>query len=167
MVKIIQKEDPLLRKKAVNVKKSDIGSTKIRRILESMKSALDACDDGVAIAAPQIGKSLRIFVISKKVLGDDAENDLVFINPKISKLSRKKVEMEEGCLSIRWLYGKVKRSERASVEALDEEGNKFTRGGSNLMAQIFQHETDHLDGVLFTDKARDVVEMNPADINNE
>ena len=67
--------------------------------------------------------------------------------------------MEEGCLSVRFLYGKVERAVKASVEAFDENGNKFTKGGSGLIAQIFQHETDHLNGALFIDKAKDVTEL--------
>jgi peptide deformylase len=69
--------------------------------------------------------------------------------------------MPEGCLSVRWLYGNVLRSTKASIEAYDEFGNKFTRGGSGLLAQIFQHETDHLNGVLFIDTAEDVEDMPP------
>ncbi len=134
-----------------------------------MKSALDAEDDGVAIAAPQIGVPLRIFIVSGRVLNfikgdaDDAPRypDIVFINPKITKLSKEKEFMEEGCLSVRWLYGKVKRSTKASIEAYDENGNFFKKGASGLMAQIFQHETDHLNGILFTDTAKDLEEIDP------
>ncbi len=134
-----------------------------------MKKALESQDDGVAIAAPQIGVPLRIFVISGKVLnfikGEDDDSprypDMVFINPKITKLSKEKKLMEEGCLSVRWLYGKVRRSTKASIEAYDENGNFFKKGGSGLMAQIFQHETDHLEGVLFTDTAKDLEEIDP------
>jgi peptide deformylase len=69
--------------------------------------------------------------------------------------------MEEGCLSLRWLYGKVKRSARVTVEAYDEEGKKFSRGAGGLLAQIFQHEIDHLNGRLFIDTATDVVNIPP------
>ena len=93
---------------------------------------------------------------------EDAEiKDLVFINPKISKLSRDKDWMPEGCLSVRWLYGKTFRSKKATITAYDENGQKFTRGASGLLAQIFQHETDHLNGVLFIDHAKDVKEELP------
>ena len=64
--------------------------------------------------------------------------------------------MEEGCLSVRDYYGKIKRSTKATVRAYDENGNPFERGGSRLLAQIFQHEIDHLNGTLFTDSAKDV-----------
>ncbi|MFA6463651.1 MAG: peptide deformylase [Candidatus Paceibacterota bacterium] len=164
--KIIQAEDKTLRAKAKEVKIDEITSPAIKKILEQMKKSLEKESDGVAIAAPQIAVSLRIFVISKRAFeittGKDGEfEDQVFINPIITKLSKEKEEMEEGCLSVRWKYGKVMRSEKATIKAYDENGKKFTRGASGLIAQIFQHETDHLDGVLFIDKAKDVVDLPP------
>lgn len=161
-------EDNVLRDTAREVPLSDIQSEPIQDVITRMKQALASQDDGVAIAAPQINESWRIFVVSGKVFDIDTpedarstHDDLVFINPKITKLSKKLEEMEEGCLSVRWLYGKVDRHEKAEVEAWNEKGEKFTRGGSGLLAQIFQHEIDHLDGTLFIDKARDVHEYDP------
>ena len=87
--------------------------------------------------------------------------DLIFINPKISKLSREKDWVPEGCLSVRWLYGQTFRSKKALITAYDEKGKKFTRGASGLLAQIFQHETDHLNGILFIDHAKDIKEELP------
>ena len=172
MVSILQKEHKTLRQVAKEVPISQIGSVKIQKILKNMKTLLASQEDGVAIAAPQIGESLRIFIISGKVLGyikGDEEGkkkypDMVFINPKITKLSREKKFMEEGCLSVRYLYGQVNRSVKATVEAYDEKGEFFKKGSTGLMAQIFQHETDHLDGVLFTDFAKDLEEITPDDM---
>ena len=76
----------------------------------------------------------------------------------LTDLSREKEWMPEGCLSVRPLYGKTFRSVKATVVAYDENGKKFTRGASGLLAQIFQHETDHLKGILFIDHAKDVKE---------
>jgi peptide deformylase len=87
--------------------------------------------------------------------------DQVFINPEIVKLSRTRKDMEEGCLSVRYLYGQVKRATKARVRARDEQGAPFEAGGSGLVAQIFQHECDHLDGVLFIDKASDLHDAPP------
>ena len=139
-----------------------------------MKKALGEQDDGVAIAAPQIGVSLSIFVMSgkavlyenaKKYGNDNVEKvippDIVFINPEIIKISKKRVSLPEGCLSVRWLYGKTKRAEKARVQAFNEEGKLFEYGGSGLIAQIFQHETDHLKGILFIDHATDIQDMPP------
>lgn len=171
IIPIVQKEDPVLRREAAPVPAALIPSEKIRGVIADMKSALASQPDGVAIAAPQIGAPLRIFIVSGKILGrlrskkrateSAPERDAVFINPTIKKISKKNLFMEEGCLSVRYLYGRVKRATRATVAAKDEQGKPFERGGSGILAQIFQHELDHLDGVLFTDKAIDVHELSP------
>jgi peptide deformylase len=170
MPNILQRDNPALRLKAKPVAASDIGSAKLDNILADMRTAMSSQKDGVAIAAPQIGVPLQIFMVSgallkkadKNYAGD--ESDLVFINPKITRLSKEKKNMEEGCLSVRWLYGKVPRSTRASITALNEKGGKISRGASGLLAQIFQHECDHLNGILFTDKADEVWEMTKEEI---
>ena len=170
MVEIIQRDNKVLRQKAKTVSLEDISSDHVKTVLKNMKIAMHSQKDGIAIAAPQIGESVRIFMISGELLNkvDDKyaedKKDMIFINPKITKLSKEKRNMEEGCLSVRWLYGDVKRSTRASLEALDEHGKKISRGASGLLAQIFQHECDHLDGVLFTDTAHKVWEMSPEEI---
>lgn len=191
MKTILQKDEAVLRKIAVEVPVHDIESPKMKKVLKEMSEALKSQDDGVAIAAPQIGYSLRIFVVSGKIFAKDFAKerqerfkskeeellnqnnpiqelgeiedtkDVVFINPKISRLSRDKEWVPEGCLSVRPLYGKTFRSKKATVTAYDENGKKFTRGGSGLLAQIFQHETDHLNGILFIDHAKDVKEEKP------
>lgn len=173
MTDIVQREHPALRTQAEELTIEEIKSQKIQDIISRMKKALSEQEDGVAIAAPQIGEKLRIFVVSGKVwhiLKKDTKElkeknitlpDDVYINPVITNLSKKKRKMEEGCLSVRWLYGKVSRSEKATVEAYNEKGEKFIRGGSGLLAQIFQHEIDHLDGILFIDKAEDLEELPP------
>ena len=170
--KILQKDAQVLREIARPVPTKSIWSKEIEKILRHMKEALHGEEDGVAIAAPQIGESLRIFIVSGKVLAwssktkkTDEEkemDDLVFINPEIIKASKKKRHVEEGCLSIRWLYGKVSRSEKVILRAYDDTGRRFERGASGLLAQIFQHETDHLNGVLFIDKAVHVQNIPPA-----
>ena len=177
---IVQKENPILRKKAASVPHKEITGLKIRRLLKTMREALAKEDDGVALAAPQMGVPVRIFIIAdrlpepkekdareEKTPGKSTKEDawenipLVYINPMILKLSREKAWMDEGCLSVRPLYGKVSRSKKATIRAYDENGLPFERGASGLLAQIFQHETDHLDGVLFIDKAKDVQEIPP------
>lgn len=182
-VKILQKESPVLREVAREVPVNSIKSSKIKAILKEMKTALDSQEDGVAIAAPQIGYPLRIFVVSGKVQEMIAESkrkkivpleikngksmpskgakDLIFINPILKKISKERKTVEEGCLSVRYLYGQVSRSTKATVVAFDENGNKFERGGTGLLAQIFQHEIDHLEGILFVDKAQNVEEIFP------
>ncbi len=176
METIIQKENPLLREEAKEISIEDIKSRKIETVIRRMEKALEKEDDGIAIAAPQIGESLRIFVVSKKIfeimeqekeLEDnlikekEEYKNLIFINPEIIKTSKEQMLVEEGCLSVRWLYGQVKRAKKVMVKALNQEGKVFTFGASGLMSQVFQHEIDHLNGILFIDKARGLKEMPP------
>jgi peptide deformylase len=89
----------------------------------------------------------------------------VFINPEILKASKKKSKMEEGCLSVRWLYGNVDRHEKITISAYDEKGEKKTFGAGGLLAQIFQHEIDHLEGILFIDKAENLRDLPPEEVS--
>ncbi len=162
MTIIVQEGNNVLRQTAAPVAASEFGAPELSRLIERMSAALAACDDGVALAAPQVGVAKRLFIISRKIFEENPPaQDLVFINPKITKASRGGKLMEEGCLSVRWWYGKVKRADKVTVEAFDQTGQKFTRHGVGLLAQIFQHEIDHLEGVLFTDKASDLEELPP------
>jgi peptide deformylase len=164
MVKIVQKDNKILRKIASPVPASLFGTEKLKKILSDMNGALQKEEDGVAIAAPQIGLSFRIFVISGQMLNDKKKiktKNLIFINPEIIKRSREKELMDEGCLSVRWFYGLVKRSKKITIKAQNEKGNEFVMSEDGLLAQIFQHETDHLDGILFSDKAKELVELPP------
>ncbi len=157
---IIQEPNTVLRSEAVAVPLDQIASPKIRKIIADMKAALAGEDDGVALAAPQIGVSLRLFIVSKKAM-KDATDDVAFINPTLVRLGKKKKLVSEGCLSVRWKYGQVKRSETATVRAYNEEGHEFVMSGRGLLAQIFQHETDHLNGILFIDSAINIADMPP------
>lgn len=158
---IIQKGEPVLRECAKSVE--DILSPETQQILAKMKTVLSKSQHGVALAAPQIGESLRIFIVAGKVFQeyeDDPEvPEMIFINPEIVKSSRKKEWLDEGCLSVDGYYGKIERFINTKVVAYDENGDKFEHGGSGLLAQIFQHEIDHLNGILFTDTAKDVKDI--------
>lgn len=169
MKEIIQDGDPILRDTAKEVPSEEISSPKIKEILENMSETLEKEKDGVAIAAPQIGVPLRIFIVSGKLFdigeGEDGDppagghsplSDLVFINPTITKISKDSEEHEEGCLSVRGKYGTTKRAKKTTVRAYDEDGKVFERGGSGLLSKIFQHEMDHLNGILFIDKAENI-----------
>ena len=168
---IVQAEAPVLRLIANPVPKKDFGSTRLKSLIAKMSRVLAKEKYGVALAAPQVGESLRLFIVAGRVLeessDDDAQKekekeaaahkprpaDLIFINPEIARLSRKTKEMSEGCLSVRGKYGTVIRHEKATVRAQDINGKPFTYHASGLMAHIFQHECDHLDGTLYIDKA--------------
>lgn len=136
------------------------GTPELAQMLSDMTEALDAQPDGVALAAPQIAIPYRIFIVRYDRMDPhhDPEKRLpadvgVFINPEIVKSSRAREEMQEGCLSVRGIYGTTVRHSRATVRAQDEIGRTFTRGASGILAQAFQHEIDHLDGMLFIDHA--------------
>jgi peptide deformylase len=171
MIEIIQNGNKTLRQIAKEVPIPEIVKPKIQKILQDMNEALDSQNDGVAIAAPQIGVSLRIFIVSGKIFDEEfmsgssnfksikTHTNLFFINPTITKISKDKKVMDEGCLSVRPIYGKVRRATRVTVEAYNEKGEKFVMNGTGLLAHIFQHETDHLEGVLFIDKASDMREI--------
>jgi peptide deformylase len=176
MTIIVQNGNQVLRKISKDIPISTITKPKIKKIIAQMNEALDSQFDGVAIAAPQIGESLRMFIVSGKIFDENftrgkftkeelyvknKNDNSVFINPVLKKISKDRKLMVEGCLSVRPLYGKVRRATRATVEAYDENGHKFTKDASGLLAHIFQHEIDHLDGVLFIDKAKDLQEILP------
>ncbi len=162
-VPIVQKDNKVLRQVSAEIPKDKIKSAEIKKIISDMEAAMDSQVDAVAIAAIQIGRPVRLFIISKRAFNLTGKakdkDDMVFINPKIIKQSKKKQLLEEGCLSVRYVYGEVPRAEKTTIEAFDESGKKFTRGFSGLLSQIVQHETDHLNGGLFTDKAKHTIEI--------
>jgi peptide deformylase len=170
MKTILQRENPVLRKIAQHVPIEKINSPQIQNLIKEMIEAMHSQKDGIALAAPQIGESLRIFVVDGSLLKQADPSytgepiDLVFVNPEIKRQSKEKVEVEEGCLSVRWLYGLIKRSTKVTIKAYDEKAKPVNRGASGLLAQIFQHEVDHLEGKLFTDFADDVWEMSAEEI---
>jgi peptide deformylase len=105
-------------------------------------------EDGVGLAAPQIGLSIQLVVIS---LSGKRENAEVFVNPELSNFQGS-AEIEEGCLSVPGVRASVRRAGICTVDAQDLEGNRFTMDAVDLAAIVLQHETDHLNGVLFIDR---------------
>lgn len=172
MIHILQnkneKEDSVLRDNCVPVKKSEFGTEELKSLIQKMQSAAHQEPDGVALAAPQIGVNKAIFVIDERAYADDAKfKPLVFINPEITKSSKKQEIKEEGCLSVRGIWGKTWRATTVTVKAYTEDGHPFTFGATGLIAHIIQHETDHLEGILFTDHGFEFSEYDPYAINND
>lgn len=170
MAKLVPENHAVLHSIAEEVPEELFGTPKLKKILKDMREALFSYEaegfTGVAIAAPQIGLPLRMFLIEDTHPDKDGMRvlpTLVAINPVITKLSKAKRGMSEGCLSVRDTYGTVPRSLRATIRAYDAEGKVYERGASGLLAQIFQHECDHLDGTLFTDKATKLIDKAEAD----
>ncbi|MCF6276486.1 MAG: peptide deformylase [Candidatus Magasanikbacteria bacterium] len=123
----------------------------IKDMVETMYNA-----DGVGLAAPQIGKEIRLCIITKQFTPD--KKDLVMFNPTWEKTSRKKVSDTEGCLSVPHTFGKVKRMKNIKVKAVNEKGEEFSFEADGFFARIIQHEVDHLNGELFIFKAKNIHE---------
>lgn len=150
--KVVTADNPTLRKKSKAVKKVD---KKILQLVKDLKDTILAQKDpeGVGLAAPQIGKNLRVFAMR------EGKKIKIVINPKIVKMSKEKKLNEkdkgdilEGCLSIPHYYGPLSRSQRVTLEYTTEKGKKATEEFKGFPAQVVQHEVDHLNGILFTDK---------------
>lgn len=182
---IVKEPNKVLRKKSENLLIDGIKSRKIQKLISDMKETLKNTPDGVGLAAPQVSESLKIFIVSeeseeidkaqkegwKRRNKDNPEvkNDkpyeerewkyYVFINPIVKKISKTRIDGPEGCLSVPGKFGNVKRQEKITVEAHDENGKKFTRGASKFFARVIQHELDHLEGKLFIDKAKGLIEV--------
>lgn len=169
MKEIVQDGHPVLRAVAQDVPATLFKTAELSQMLHDMEVALDAQPDGVALAAPQIALPYRIFIVrydrmhARDESAEEAPDVGVFINPEFVKLSRRRDIVDEGCLSVRGRYGKTLRHERATVRAQDAEGRVFERGGGGLLAQAYQHEIDHLDGILFIDHAEELVIIPPKD----
>jgi len=152
---IVTLPDPVLRKKAHAVKKIDKNlNALIDDMVETMREA-----PGVGLAAPQIGLSDRLIVVEYYEREEDEENEeapkkvWAVINPEIVKSSEETVMGVEGCLSIPGLLGEVERHQEVLVKGLNRHGKPMKIKAKGWLARIFQHEIDHLNGVLFTDLA--------------
>jgi peptide deformylase len=148
--KIISVKDPRLREKSKNVFEID---KKVRSVIQDLKDTLNIQKDpiGVGLAAPQIGKNLRIFAVKPKDVAS------IIINPQILFVEKNKTEVKEeklmeGCLSLPNYYGPLKRPGLTKLNYLDENGNKITKVFQGFDSQIIQHEIDHLEGILFIDR---------------
>lgn len=139
---VVKIPDPVLRKVAAPVERID---KKIDEFISTMVNSMKAAN-GVGLAAPQLGKSLRIIVIAPA-----GSKPMVLINPVITAMEGEAIG-EEGCLSIPGLYGDVKRAHKVTVEANDRRGKPMAYEMEGMAARIVQHEVDHLEGILFIDK---------------
>jgi len=157
--KIVGVKNPILRQKSKPVGKID---KKIKDLVNDMQETLEVQDDpeGVGLAAPQVGRNLRLFVI------DYSGEKRVIINPEIIKITndqklhsakvrgkkRKSKKILEGCLSLPNYYGPIKRSTKIKISYTNLDGKKTVEEFNGFFAQIIQHEIDHLNGVLFIDR---------------
>ncbi|WP_417851324.1 peptide deformylase [Thalassoglobus sp.] len=158
-MQIVHYPHPVLSFKSVEVQQIDGTLRKVvRRMFDLMYEA-----NGIGLAANQVGLPFRFFLVNLAARPDSPDEELVFINPIIKK--KKGSELgEEGCLSLPGLYGDVDRSEEVTIEAFDLSGQGFAMELSELPARVVQHETDHLDGIMFTDRMREQGESEDVDI---
>ena len=134
--------DPVLRQKAKRVRTID---NSVKKLIGDMIETMHADPGRVGLAAPQVGISLRVIVI-----GIPDEEDIVLINPEIVRRSGER-SVTEGCLSVPGYYGEIKRAESVTAKGRDPTGKEIRIKGNGLLAQALEHETDHLNGVLYID----------------
>jgi len=148
---IVQDGHPTLRRVAKKVELKELDDPLFQQLIDDMFETMYAAP-GVGLAAPQVNVSKRLFVMD---VHDDEHEPAVVINPKIV-LAEDEEEMSEGCLSVVGMVGDIVRFKKVAVTGLDRYGEKIRIEGEGLLAQCVQHEIDHLNGVLYLDKAQNV-----------
>lgn len=145
--------DDLLRKKSRNIEEID---EKILQLLDDMYETLKQTPDGVGIAAPQVGVLKRAIIVD--LSEEDGPGPYKLINPVIKKQSGEQI-CREGCLSVPGKLGDVVRPKKVTVEALNEKGEKVVIKAEDILAVVLSHEIDHLDGILFVDRADELFDI--------
>ncbi len=155
---IISLPNPHLRQRSQKV---GVINEEVKKLIQGMKDATIDWENsrehevGVALAAVQVDKLLRIIVIRNDFDNKDDHTFTVFINPTITKYEGSIVEDYEGCLSVPNVYGKVPRHSKVRIKSLDEDGKEFRITATDFLARIFQHEIDHTNGMVFIDLIKD------------
>ena len=166
ILKVARMGHPVLRARAKSIDPADIRSPRIQQLIGDMFETLQE-DSGVGLAAPQVHHGVRLFVAgfaprprhAQEEEDEDEDEDtsvplMAIINPEITAVGDDMVEDWEGCLSIPDIRGRVPRARDIDVTAYDRKGRKITMRARNFTARVIQHETDHLDGVLFFDRMK-------------
>ncbi len=149
ILSIVTHPDPILREKSRPLDKKQILSDDFKKLCADMALTMKE-EDGIGLAAPQIGQNIRLIVVNT----DDGP--LCMINPVIKKRSMLMEWGEEGCLSIPGVFGEVKRHRWIRCQFINLEGRTVSIKARKLLARVIQHEIDHLDGILFIDKAKNI-----------
>lgn len=152
--------EPILRQVSRELAPGEAVSKHTYELVNAMREVLLGYNAGVAIAAPQVGVDSRIVVVAVRPTEHRPqveEFDLVMINPEIVETFGRRTQMWEGCLSAgqNGLFGKALRYRKVRVKFLDEAGHRHIKTFDGLIAQIVQHEVDHLEGILFVDRVKD------------
>jgi len=164
VLKLLQVGEPVLRETARRLSREEIGSERIRQLIQSMHATLRAAP-GVGLAAPQVGEAIQLAIIEdlSEYMNEVPEEELairqrrpvpfhVIINPRITFSADDKVEFFEGCLSLTGFIAVVPRARKVIVECWDECGKERTIHASGWYARILQHEIDHLNGTIYIDR---------------
>lgn len=146
---ILTEPNPLLRRKGRDLSFAELSSPKIQELIRDMILTMNKAD-GVGLAASQVGEGVNLAVIAIK------DGELVLANPKITRYGLRKERGEEGCLSVPGVWGIVKRSKSIKVRAVGLDGKLLEFKAQGFFARVVQHEVDHLNGILFIDKAQDI-----------
>ncbi|MDD5430769.1 MAG: peptide deformylase [Candidatus Pacebacteria bacterium] len=147
-----KKEEKFLRQKTRDFDFSEHNKKEIRDLLQQMREIMKR-ENGIGLSANQVGLDMKVFVAK---VGEKA---YAVFNPKITKLSKETSVLEEGCLSVPGFFGPVERPEKITMEGKDNNGKKIKIKAWGLLARVFQHETDHLNGILFIDKAKKIYQI--------
>jgi peptide deformylase len=160
ILKVARMGHPVLRARARTMDRNDIRSTAVQKLIDDMMETM-AEYHGVGLAAPQVHQGLRLFVASLNAgeEGEESVEPIVVINPEIAVVGSDIVEDWEGCLSIPDIRGRVPRAREIRVRALDRLGERVELDAQDFPARVIQHETDHLDGILFFDRMRSFESM--------
>src|SRR3954470_6838755 len=163
ILKVARMGHPVLRARARPLEPADIKSARIQQLIDDMFETMQEYN-GVGLAAPQVHESLRLFVAGFPPRQDDDDDDeedddanvplMAIINPEITPIGEDVVEDWEGCLSIPDIRGRVPRAREIDVKAYDHKGRRVNLRARGFTARVIQHETDHLDGVLFFDRMK-------------
>jgi peptide deformylase len=168
LLDIVIEGDPVLRAKATKIRRVDDG---VRTLAENMYETIPQAN-GVAVAAPQVGQSLRLIVIryleAEEGAGEDEATEVTYrlANPEIIRAHGHQVDLE-GCLSIPGWVGEVPRYDSITVKAIDMDNKPVRIKAHGYLARVFQHEIDHLDGILFTDRVEDKSTLRFVGVENE
>ncbi len=149
-----KKDEKFLRRKAVDFDFEKFSKKEINELIRKMRVAMRKAN-GIGLAANQVGLDFRVFV-AEVPASDNKMKFYAIFNPKIEKAAGEKISYEEGCLSVPKTYGNVERLERAVLAGYDKNGKSLKIKAWGLLARVFQHEVDHLNGMLFVDKAKNI-----------
>ncbi len=147
----IEGKDPEVRQPSRAVTTEELHTSAFQQFCNDLVSQMEE-SQGMGIAAPQVGNCIRVFVVNGEYL-DEPSDHLVCINPRLTLFSKKTSVLDQGCLSVPGMYGPVRRPAKVRMKALSRDGKRIDIMAKGILAQILQHEYDHLDGVLFIDKA--------------